>query len=295
MLKSADRVIVALDCSRERALELADLLGGHATWVKIGMTLYYACGPEIVDAMHDKGLKVFLDLKLHDIPHQIRGAAESASRAGADILSIHGLGGDAMVAAAREGVEAAAVDRDERTRLVSITVLTSMDQESLAKIGIDAPVADEVSRLATLACGAGSDGIVCSPQEAAAMLDQAQSEGIVRGFRTLVDWEKANVACVEAVIELHVSPKKDRGFDDIASAVAAFDEVESVLLMSGGYDLQVIVQGKNFQEIALFVAKRLSPLDDVLSTATHFVLRTYKRDGVMYQDEEVDERECTVL
>ena len=123
-------------------------------------------------------------------------------------------------------------------------------------------------------------------QEAAAMLDQAQSEGIVRGFRTLVDWEKANVACVEAVIELHVSPKKDRGFDDIASAVAAFDEVESVLLMSGGYDLQVI---------ALFVAKRLSPLDDVLSTATHFVLRTYKRDGVMYQDEEVDERECTVL
>ena len=65
--------------------------------------------------------------------------------------------------------------------------------------------------------------------------------------------------------------------------------------MSGGYDLQVIVQGKNFQEIALFVAKRLSPLDDVLSTATHFVLRTYKRDGVMYQDEEVDERECTVL
>lgn len=132
-------------------------------------------------------------------------------------------------------------------------------------------------------------------QEAAAMLDQAQSEGIVRGFRTLVDWEKANVACVEAVIELHVSPKKDRGFDDIASAVAAFDEVESVLLMSGGYDLQVIVQGKNFQEIALFVAKRLSPLDDVLSTATHFVLRTYKRDGVMYQDEEADERECTVL
>ena len=179
MLKSADRVIVALDCSRERALELADLLGGHATWVKIGMTLYYACGPEIVDAMHDKGLKVFLDLKLHDIPHQIRGAAESASRAGADILSIHGLGGDAMVAAAREGVEAAAVDRDERTRLVSITVLTSMDQESLAKIGIDAPVADEVSRLATLACGAGSDGIVCSPQEAAAMRELLGSDALI--------------------------------------------------------------------------------------------------------------------
>lgn len=179
MLTSADRVIVALDCSRERALELADLLGGHATWVKIGMTLYYACGPEIVDAMHDKGLKVFLDLKLHDIPHQIRGAAESASRAGADILSIHGLGGDAMVAAAREGAEAVAVDRGERTKLVSITVLTSMDQGSLAKIGIDAPVADEVSRLATLACGAGSDGIVCSPQEAAAMRELLGPDALI--------------------------------------------------------------------------------------------------------------------
>ena len=78
-------------------------------------------------------------------------------------------------------------------------------------------------------------------------------------------------------------------------AVAALDEVESVLLMSGGYDLQLVIKGQTFQEIALFVAKRLSPLDDVLSTATHFVLRTYKKEGRLYQDEEIDERECTVL
>ena len=84
-----------------------------------------------------------------------------------------------MVAAAREGAEAAAVDRDERTKLVSITVLTSMDQGSLAKIGIDAPVADEVSRLATLACGAGSDGIVCSPQEAAAMRELLGPDALI--------------------------------------------------------------------------------------------------------------------
>jgi DNA-binding Lrp family transcriptional regulator len=71
--------------------------------------------------------------------------------------------------------------------------------------------------------------------------------------------------------------------------------VESVLLMSGGYDLQLTIKGKTFQEIALFVAKRLSPLDDVLSTATHFVLRTYKKEGKLYQAEEIDERECTVL
>ena len=100
---------------------------------------------------------------------------------------------------------------------------------------------------------------------------------------------------VEAVIELHVSPKKSRGFDEIATTIASFDEVESVLLMSGGYDLQLIIKGRTFQEVALFVAKRLSPLDDVLSTATHFVLRIYKREGKLYQLEEIDERECTVL
>ena len=130
-----------------------------------------------------------------------------------------------------------------------------------------------------------------SPAEVAAMIDLARAQGIIKGYKTLVDWEKAGVNRVEAVIELNVSPKKSRGFDEIA----AFDEVESVLLMSGGYDLQLVIKGQTFQEIALFVAKRLSPLDDVLSTATHFVLRTYKKEGRLYQDEEIDERECTVL
>ena len=114
------------------------------------------------------------------------------------------------------------------------------------------------------------------------MIDLARAQGIIKGYKTLVDWEKAGVNRVEAVIELNVSPKKSRGFDEIAATIAAFDEGESVLLMT-------------FQEIALFVAKRLSPLDDVLSTATHFVLRTYKKEGRLYQDEEIDERECTVL
>ncbi len=134
-----------------------------------------------------------------------------------------------------------------------------------------------------------------STAEVSAMMDLAHAQGIIKGYKTLVDWEKAGVNRVEAVIELHVSPKKSRGFDEIANTIAEFDEVESVLLMSGGYDLQLIVKGKTFQEVALFVAKRLSPLDDVLSTATHFVLRTYKREGRMYLAEEVDERECTVL
>ena len=132
-------------------------------------------------------------------------------------------------------------------------------------------------------------------EEVAALMDEATAKGYIKGYKTLVDWEKVGADRVEAVIELHVSPKKSRGFDEIATTIASFDEVESVLLMSGGYDLQVVIKGRSFQEIAIFVAKRLSPLDDVLSTATSFVLRTYKRGGRLYLDEETDDREWTVL
>ncbi len=167
--QARDAIIIALDMGEGEAVALCERLRGKARWVKVGMTLYYACGPTIVHTMHDLGFKVFLDLKLHDIPFQIEGAAEAASMAGADILSLHALGGAAMVAGARKGVERAAEHRDARTNLVAISVLTSMDQEALASIGVSDPVADEVERLAKLATGAGSDGIVCSPQEAEKM------------------------------------------------------------------------------------------------------------------------------
>ena len=134
-----------------------------------------------------------------------------------------------------------------------------------------------------------------TPAQVATMMDEAVAKGYIRGFEAMIDWEQAGINVVEAVIELHVSPRKSRGFDEIASVIASFDEVDSVLLMSGSYDLQVVIKGHSFQEIALFVAKRLSPLDDVLSTATSFVLRPYKRGGKLYLNEEADERECTVL
>ncbi len=130
-----------------------------------------------------------------------------------------------------------------------------------------------------------------TPEAVAAQMDEYEKQGVIRGYKALVDWEKTGTDKVKAVIELRVRPKKSRGFDEIATAIAAMREVQSVLLMSGGYDLQLIISGHSFQEIASFVAKRLSPLDDVLSTATHFVLRTYKKDGVVYGEEETDERE----
>jgi hypothetical protein len=166
--EARDAIIVALDCDQRRALSLAEALEGRARWVKVGMTLFYGEGPAIVGALRDRGLKVFLDLKLHDIPFQVRGAARSASLSGANLLSIHALGGPDMVREARAGVEEAAEGGvHNRTRLVAISLLTSMGQDSLTEVGIDVPVGEEVARLAGLAVGAGSDGVVCSPWEAA--------------------------------------------------------------------------------------------------------------------------------
>ena len=179
MLDGADKVIVALDCDREKALHIGKLLAGQAQWVKVGMTLYYAYGPSIVSEMHDMGFKGFLDLKLHDIPHQIRGAAKAASEAGADMLTLHALGGSAMIEAAREGVEAAAASRQTRTQLLSVTVLTSMDSESLQRVGISTPLTEEVRLLAQLARDAGSDGIVCSPHEVGALRKDLGSDSIL--------------------------------------------------------------------------------------------------------------------
>ena len=181
MLEEAarERVIVAIDCGREEALSLAEALSGHARWLKVGMTLYYAEGPSIVDEFKKRGFKVFLDLKFHDIPHQIRGAAESAGLAGADLMSVHGSGGSAMLAACREGAEAVAEQRGERPKLVAITVLTSMSQEALAEVGVEAPVAEQVDRLAHLAAANGIDGVVCSPKEAAHMRELLGPDALV--------------------------------------------------------------------------------------------------------------------
>lgn len=178
--EARERVIVALDCDREEALSLADALSGHAKWLKVGMTLYYAEGPSIVREFKECGFKVFLDLKFHDIPHQVRGAARSAASAGADLLSVHGLGAGAMLKAAREGAEEAAEAMGaERAKLVAITVLTSMDEAAMEQIGLTCPIADEAARLAVLAKGSGIDGIVCSPREAAEMRELLGPDALI--------------------------------------------------------------------------------------------------------------------
>ena len=227
-----DRVIVALDCDRERALELAHELSGHAAWLKVGMTLYYAEGPEIVKTFKDLGFKVFLDLKFHDIPHQVRGAARSASLAGADLLSVHGLGSGAMLAACREGAEEA---REDRAKLVAITVLTSMNQDALSEIGVESPVAEEAARLAKLAQANGIDGIVCSPMEAHDMRELLGPDALIvtPGVRPVgaALGDQSRVATPSQAIERGASHivvgRPITGADD---PVAAFDAIVSELV-----------------------------------------------------------------
>ena len=127
--------------------------------------------------------------------------------------------------------------------------------------------------------------------EVAAAVKSYEESGVIKGYKALIDWDKAPVKSASAIIELKVTPKKETGFDEIARRVMAFDEVESVYLMAGAYDFAVIVRAATIQDIAMFVAKRLSTLDSVISTATHFVLTRYKDSGMILGDDgDVDER-----
>ena len=119
---------------------------------------------------------------------------------------------------------------------------------------------------------------------------EMESNGLIRGYKTVIDWERLdNNTSVSAIIELKVTPKTGLGFEEVALKVSKYPQVESVYLMSGGYDLSVVVKANSFQEVAMFVAKELSTIDSVISTATHFVLRRYKElDVELFTDAEDD-------
>lgn len=121
-------------------------------------------------------------------------------------------------------------------------------------------------------------------------VDENEKNGIIKGYRTLIDWEKAGRESTTAFIEVKVTPQRDSGFEQIAERIMQFDEVSSVYLMSGGFDFAVIVEGVSFKEVAMFVSRKLAPIDNVLSTATHFILRKYKDDGVAFGSVKNDER-----
>ena len=129
-----------------------------------------------------------------------------------------------------------------------------------------------------------------TPAEVAAQIKKLEEDGIIKGYSVVLNDELANKDTVTAFIELKVTPKRDCGFEDLAKTVMMYDEVESVSLLSGAYDLAVTVTGSSLKVIALFVAQRLSTIDGVLSTATHFVLKRYKEKGIFIEQEPIDER-----
>ena len=165
----ASRVIVALDFpSGEEALDFLDLFpAGEKPFVKVGMELFYAAGPRIVAALKARGHKVFLDLKLHDIPNTVRRAMAALSALGADMVNVHAAGGAAMMAAAIEGLQTGG---GPRPLAIAVTQLTSTSPEMLRdELLIATPMDETVLRYASNARGAGLDGVVCSPLEAAAV------------------------------------------------------------------------------------------------------------------------------
>lgn len=145
-----------------------------------------------------------------------------------------------------------------------------------------------------------------TPAQIAVMLDRDENEvrrtiaemeaaGIIVGYKTLVDWDKTASERVTAFIELRVTPQRGEGFDKIAERIYQYEQVKTVWLMSGSFDIGLIIEGKTMKEVALFVAEKLAPMPFVISTGTHFVLKTYKDSGIIFDKPADDERSVISL
>ena len=165
--ETRERIFVALDTDRaSEARRIVVALGPSVRGFKIGLELFSACGPDLVREIRAQGHDVFVDLKLHDIPNTVAAAAAALAALGASLLTVHAAGGAEMLRAARQGAELGA-ERATRPRpaVLAVTVLTSLDDRALSRVGLAGPCADAVDRLAGLAAEAGIDGVVCSAHE----------------------------------------------------------------------------------------------------------------------------------
>ncbi len=132
--------------------------------------------------------------------------------------------------------------------------------------------------------------------EVAAAIAELEKKGVIFGYKTMINWEKTDTEIVSAIIELRVTPQRGEGFDKVAKRIYKYPQVKSVYLMSSGaYDLAVMIDGTSMKEVAMFVAEKLAPMDSVVSTSTHFVLKKYKDHGFLCEDDEKDSRQVITL
>ncbi len=131
--------------------------------------------------------------------------------------------------------------------------------------------------------------------EVSAKIEELEKQNVIVGYKTIVDWDKTDRDVVAALIELKVTPQRGEGFDKMAERIYKYPQVKSLYLMSGAYDLAVTIEGKSMKEVALFVAEKLAPMDSIISTATHFVLKKYKEEGIVFNDDEKDTRQVITL
>ena len=189
-----ERLIVALDVdTKESALDLVEKLKNDVKIFKVGSELFTSCGPEIVSAVKQRGCGIFLDLKFYDIPNTVAKAAVAATRLGVSMLNVHASGGHDMMKLAREAVTIEAEELGiERPKLIAVTVLTSMDENGLKKIGINDTMEKQVLKLAALAKEAGLDGVVASASEAKLIRRQLGSYFTIVTPGVRPDWADAN-------------------------------------------------------------------------------------------------------
>lgn len=128
-------------------------------------------------------------------------------------------------------------------------------------------------------------------EEVKAQMAEMERERVILGYKAIVDWERTQMESVTALIEVKVTPQRGEGFDRVAERIYQYDEVESVYLMSGAFDLTVIISGRTLKEVAHFVGEKLATIEDVTATATHFILRKYKEKHLIFEKQEHQERE----
>ena len=132
-------------------------------------------------------------------------------------------------------------------------------------------------------------------KEVADKIEKMEKENVIVGYKTIVNWDKTDKDVVVALIELRITPQRGEGFDKVAERIYKYPQLKSLYIMSGEYDLAVTIEGKSMKEVALFVAQKLAPMDSIISTATHFVLKKYKEEGIVFEDDEKDTRQVITL